>query len=48
MQINFFTFCPVQQVVELAPYAEKHNDAHPESVYADECPELWRYLLEFA
>ena len=40
MQINFFTFRPVQQV-ELALYTEKHNDIHPELVYADECPELW-------
>lgn len=42
MQINFFTFRPVQQVVELALYTGKHNDTHPELVYADECPELWR------
>ncbi len=45
MQINFFTFRPVQQVVELALYTEKHNDTHPELVYADECSELWRNLM---
>lgn len=42
MQINFFTFSPVQQVVEFALYTEKHNDTHPELLYADECPELWQ------
>ena len=46
MQINFFTFRPVQQVVELALYTEKHNDTHPELVYADEFPELWRQNSE--
>ncbi|MCR5569232.1 MAG: hypothetical protein K6G31_08155 [Paludibacteraceae bacterium] len=40
MQINFFTFRPVQQVVELSLYTEKHNDTHPERVYANECPEM--------
>lgn len=45
MQINFFTFRPVQQTVELALYTEKLPDTHPELVYADECPELWRNLM---
>lgn len=40
MQINFFTFRPVQQVVELALYTEERNDTHPKLVYADECSEL--------
>ena len=35
MQINFFTFSPVQQVVELALYTDKHKDTHPERLYAD-------------
>ncbi len=48
MQINFFTFRPVQQVVELALYTGKHNDTHPELVYADECPELWQQHSELA
>ena len=48
MQINFFTFSPVQQVVELALYTEKHNDIHPELEYADECPELWQQHSELA
>lgn len=47
MQINFFTFCPVQQTVELSLYTEKHPDTHPELVYADECPELWQQHSEF-
>lgn len=48
MQINFFTFRPVQQTVELTLYTEKHPDTHPELVYADECPELWQQHLELA
>ena len=46
MQINFFTFRPVQQTVELSLYTEKHPDTHPELVYADECPELWQQHSE--
>lgn len=48
MQINFFTFRPVQQTVELTLYTEKHPDTHPELVYADECPELWQQHSELA
>lgn len=48
MQINFFTFRPVQQTVELSLYTEKHPNTHPELVYADECPELWRQHPELA
>ena len=32
MQINFFTFRPVRQTVELTLYTEKHLDIHPEMV----------------
>lgn len=46
MQINFFTFSPVQQTVELTLYTEKHPDTHPELVYADECPDLWQQHSE--
>ena len=42
MQINFFTFSPVQQIVELTLYTEKHKDTHPERAYANEYPELWQ------
>lgn len=48
MQINFFTFTPKQQVVELTLYTEKDKDSHPEMVYADECPELWRNNSELS
>ena len=40
MLINFFTFRPVQQTVELTLYTEKHPDTHPEFVYANECHEM--------
>lgn len=46
MQINFFTFRPVQQTVELSLHTEKHPDTHPELVYADECPDLWQQHSE--
>ena len=46
MRINFFTFSPVQQIVELTLYTEKHKDTHPELVFADECPELWQQHSE--
>lgn len=48
MQINFFTFRPVQQIVELALYTKKQPDSHPELVYTDECPELWQQHSELA
>lgn len=48
MQINFFTFSPVQQVVELTLYTEKQEHTHPECVYKDEYPELWRQHPELA
>ena len=48
MQMNGFTFRPVQQVVEHALYTGKNNDTHPELVYADECPELWQQHSELA
>lgn len=48
MQINFFTFRPVQQTVELTLYTYKCNDTNPELVYADECPELWQQHPELA
>lgn len=48
MLINFFTFSPVQQIVELTLYTEKQPDTHPELVYADECPELWQQHSELA
>lgn len=48
MQINFFTFSPVQQVVELPLYTDKRKDTHPVRVYADECPELWHQHSELA
>ena len=48
MRINFFTFRPVQQTVELALYTKKHPDTHPELMYADECPELWQQHSELA
>lgn len=35
MRINFFTFRPVQQTIELALYTEKHNDTRLELVYAE-------------
>ena len=48
MRINFFTFRPVQQIVELTLYTEKQPDSHPELVYTDECPELWQQHSELA
>lgn len=48
MLINFFTFRPVQQLVELMLYTDKHKDTHPERVYADECPQLWQQHPELA
>ena len=48
MRINFFTFSPMQQIVELTLYTEKQPDSHPELVYADECPELWQQHSELA
>lgn len=48
MHVNFFTFRPVQQVVELTLYTEKQEHTHPECVYKDECPEIWRRHPELA
>lgn len=48
MQINFFTLCPVKKTVELVLYTEKRNGTHPERLYADEYPELWRQHPELA
>lgn len=48
MVINYFTFSPVQPMIELTLYTKKHPDTHPELVYADECPQLWQQHSELA
>ena len=41
MVVNYFKFEPVEPIVDLTLYTHKHEKVYPETVYADECPDLW-------
>lgn len=42
MQINILPFSPIPETVQLDVYTEKVEEQYPESVFNDECPQLWK------
>ena len=42
MQINLISFNPFADTITINLYSEKVKNTHPQVVYKDECPELWK------
>jgi hypothetical protein len=41
MQINLLSFTLVTDTITINLYSEKVQGTHPQSLFSDECPELW-------
>ncbi|MDD3077907.1 MAG: hypothetical protein PHH37_02225 [Paludibacter sp.] len=42
MQINILTFSPISETVQLDVYTERVEEQHPDSIFKDEFPQLWK------
>jgi hypothetical protein len=41
MKFNILSFHPLMETITVNLYSEKAGETHPQTIYRDECPELW-------